>query len=202
MKRYPVKQFVAILAIVVAISGILFGVPPVRQRITDRIDNVREISHLKNTAKCVNNSDEPAITIVGYKQGTELGRVAFTVFFLIPDTGPIGDAKFEEINTILFKCITKYKWKEVVLVFLDAELVQTLDDMDHHVMATPLGILDVSGVALDTMDFSIPVLEQLYIYVSNGTAIYIPYWMGGDFMLNIDGKLAAQRYVEAVESVK
>jgi len=201
MKRFPVRPFVAIAIIAIALVGVWHKIPQVKQRVMGTIANTQEVSRLKNVVRCVNKQD-PTITIVGYKQGKEIGRVAFTVVFVIPEIGEAGDVKFESANIILFKCISQYKWTEVVLVFLDVEEVQTLDDMGRHISATPIGIFDVSGLALESFDFSVPILDQIYIDISNGLIIYIPYWLGGDFPLNIDGKLAAQRYVEALESVK
>ena len=198
MKKFPVRPFVVIAIIAIALVGVWYKVPQVKQRVMGTIANTQEVSRLKNVARCVNKQD-PTVTIVGYKQGTEIGRVVFTVIFVIPETGDAGDVKFESANVILFKCIAQYKWLEVILVFLDSEVVQTLDDMGHHVAATPIGILDVSGMALESLDFSVPVLDQIYIDISNGLIIYIPYWIGGDYTLNIDGKLAAQRYIDALE---
>ena len=198
MKKFPVRPFVVIAIIAIALVGVWYKVPQVKQRVRGTIANAQEVSRLKNVVRCVNKQD-PSVTIVGYKQGSEIGRVMFTVIFVIAETGEMGDVKFEAANVILFKCIAQYKWAEVVLVFLDSAVVQTLDDMGHHVSATPIGILDVSGVALESFDFSIPVLEQIYTGISEGSILYIPFWSGNDFVLNIDGKLAAQRYIDALE---
>ena len=198
MNKFTVRTLVAIAMIVVALMIFWYKVPPIRQRVMGTIANTQEVSRLKNVVRCVNKQD-PSVTIVGYKRGLEIGRVAFTVLFVIPETGEDGDVKFEAANVILFKCVTQYKWIEVVFVFLDTAAVQTLDDMGHHVAATPIAILDISGEALESLDFSIPVLEQIYTNISKGLALFIPYWSGGDFPLNIDGKLAAQRYIDALE---
>ena len=200
IRRFPVRPFVVIVVIAIVLIGIWYKVPQVRQRVMGTIANTQEVSRLKNVVRCVNKQD-PSVTIVGYKQGTEIGRVAFTVLFVIPEIGEEADVKFEAANVILFKCIAQYQWiGGVVLVFLDTTPVQTLDDMGHHIAATPIAILDMSGEALESLDFSIPVLEQIYTDISNGLAFFIPYWGGGDFPLNIDGKLAAQRYIDALEA--
>ena len=199
MKKFPIRPFIVISILAIALVGVWYKVPQVRSRVFATVANTQEVSRLKNVIKCVNKQD-PSITIVGYKQGTEIGRVVFTVLLVIPETGEAGDAKFEIANVILFKCVTQYKWTEAIFVFLDTSLVQTLDDMGHHVAATPVGILDFSGAALEALDFSVPILEQIYIDISNGTVFYIPFWGGGDFPLNIDGKLATQRYIDALEA--
>jgi|SRR3990167_1411126 len=198
MKKFPVRPFVVIAIIAIALVGVWYKVPQVRQRVMGTIANAQEVSRIKNVVRCVNKQG-PSVTIVGYKQGDKIGNVALTVIFVISETGLEGEVRFEAANAILFKCITQYQWIGVALVFLNATPVQTLDDMGHHVAATPMAVLYMSGEALESLDFSVPILAQIYANISKELAFFIPRWGGGDFILNIDGELAAQRYIDAVK---
>ena len=83
------------------------------------------------------------------------------------------DEAFQLVNEDMFKCINKYHWDALSLMYSKIKAIPTIDDHKIHFYVIPTLILYMDGIYLTDMEKSHDILGDITNYILSGAVAMI-----------------------------